>query len=505
MGPSTDGQRPARDDRTHGQKSKGSSGRGAYPEEQIEATIGSEQPLANARSRKASHYLGLFKENAVSHDTKKGKEKAKDGQRVGWTPEGLDGAAEGTEDIVHQDGEQAVDGLISGRGLDGVTNEIRATQPERHKDEGRSPSSGTVSGAMALSGPLSDFSIRSGRDEGPALKDAEDVNESIEWRSGSPSQGNLPIRLLEEIRNRLKLPLPEVDRTKISAETSQKLPKKTPRVRDIRIPSGGVGRAIVSEDDRDGGVEDGDESIKVDDDDDDYESGKEHISSATYFPYQAPSPEVSDDNLLGSNESADDSPVELDKARPPPTFPSSISDIATPGSDHSALALQTRDDTRFLPGDLHRFNASTEPRETAKSAGTDLPSTSDSDYESWDDSTRSERSEESGLTDDGERTPTAKPSARANLRRSRAARAPLGAVELKPYKHQVGGHTKVFSFSRQAICKELNNRENEFYEVLERRHPEMLKFLPRYAPFVRCLAQLSRHLAFAFHARFTIG
>lgn len=60
------------------------------------------------------------------------------------------------------------------------------------------------------------------------------------------------------------------------------------------------------------------------------------------------------------------------------------------------------------------------------------------------------------------------------------SRSPLGAVELKPYKHQVGGHTTVFRFSRRAICKQLNNRENMFYERIERRHPEMLVFLPRY-------------------------
>ncbi|KAI5291945.1 hypothetical protein KEM52_006731 [Ascosphaera acerosa] len=60
------------------------------------------------------------------------------------------------------------------------------------------------------------------------------------------------------------------------------------------------------------------------------------------------------------------------------------------------------------------------------------------------------------------------------------APGPIGAVELKPYKHQVGGHTTVFRFSRRAICKQLNNRENIFYERIERRHPELLVFLPRY-------------------------
>lgn len=56
---------------------------------------------------------------------------------------------------------------------------------------------------------------------------------------------------------------------------------------------------------------------------------------------------------------------------------------------------------------------------------------------------------------------------------------PYGAVELKPYRHQVGGHSALFRFSRRAVCKSLSNRENEFYEAVEKRHPDLLKFLPR--------------------------
>lgn len=59
-------------------------------------------------------------------------------------------------------------------------------------------------------------------------------------------------------------------------------------------------------------------------------------------------------------------------------------------------------------------------------------------------------------------------------------RQPLEAIELIPYKHQVGGHTTLWRFSRRAVCKQLNNRENEFYETIERYHPDLLSFLPRY-------------------------
>ncbi|CAJ2511717.1 Uu.00g073420.m01.CDS01 [Anthostomella pinea] len=57
---------------------------------------------------------------------------------------------------------------------------------------------------------------------------------------------------------------------------------------------------------------------------------------------------------------------------------------------------------------------------------------------------------------------------------------PLEAIELIPYKHQVGGHTTIWRFSKRAVCKQLNNRENEFYENIERYHRDLLPFLPRY-------------------------
>ncbi len=56
---------------------------------------------------------------------------------------------------------------------------------------------------------------------------------------------------------------------------------------------------------------------------------------------------------------------------------------------------------------------------------------------------------------------------------------PLDAIELIPYKHQVGGHTTMWRFSRRAVCKQLNNRENEFYEKIEKYHRDLLAFLPR--------------------------
>uniref|UniRef100_A0A060TIK2 Kinase n=1 Tax=Blastobotrys adeninivorans TaxID=409370 RepID=A0A060TIK2_BLAAD len=54
------------------------------------------------------------------------------------------------------------------------------------------------------------------------------------------------------------------------------------------------------------------------------------------------------------------------------------------------------------------------------------------------------------------------------------------SVELTPFKHRVGGHTAIFRFSRRAVCKILINRESAWYETIELKHDELLKFLPKY-------------------------
>lgn len=59
------------------------------------------------------------------------------------------------------------------------------------------------------------------------------------------------------------------------------------------------------------------------------------------------------------------------------------------------------------------------------------------------------------------------------------ARYPL-SVELKPFKNKAGGHTAIFQFSHRAVCKILQNREDKFYETVERYHKELLSYMPKY-------------------------
>ncbi|CAI2175683.1 5447_t:CDS:2 [Funneliformis geosporum] len=53
-------------------------------------------------------------------------------------------------------------------------------------------------------------------------------------------------------------------------------------------------------------------------------------------------------------------------------------------------------------------------------------------------------------------------------------------IRLMPFANQVGGHTSFFRFSKKAVCKPLVPREHQFYEILEKLHPDLLPFVPRY-------------------------
>jgi hypothetical protein len=115
-----------------------------------------------------------------------------------------------------------------------------------------------------------------------------------------------------------------------------------------------------------------------------------------------------------------------------------------------------------------------------------IVSTSESEIESGD---------EAGLPSQPEDVSTTPTQRNTLTRRPTDSQAPpktKAKVVLEPYKHQVGGHSTIFRFSRRAVCKQLNNRENEFYERIEQRHPDMLKFLPRYALSHRCLIAIRR-------------
>lgn len=327
-------------------------------------------PIANARSRKASHYLGLFRENEAEerreHEKKKGG-KSKD-----------------------------------------ASSESHPLRPK--KVESLEP---TIA------------------EDVEAIEDSNEVTVSQERMTKK-----LPLGLLEEIRNHEQLA------PKLSRKDSQ---LKQAQHRDLQKLS----------------REEGEKGGKSEDE----ESDREHISSATYFPHQ---------------HTLADSPTDDQVAqRKPQVEPCPESVPADGTSNDVRLSLQYENSRDFLLG-ASEFKLP----EPALSEPELPPTPSDSEYES-------DYGFDSGVSgtdvDEADTTPTATPNARshyqprpAGRKHSHHAPAPVNAVELKPYKHQVGGHTAIYRFSRRAVCKQLNSKENKFYETVEQHHRELLGFMPRY-------------------------
>lgn len=346
------------------------------PESSMEKVIEAQLPqpestMANARSRKASHYLGLFRENDAEEKRQNDKKRAEKSK-------------EAKSDSTSQ-----------------LTKELQA-ETDRH---------GTVANDIE------------------AIEDGNEVTASKQRMAH-----NLPLNLLEEIRNHQHLK-PGIAR-KIS------YPKDVPQQDPERRAHESANRTPKSDDD---------------------ESDREHISSATYYPHTGVT--------LGESPTDDEPlnrrPSSAGASKPPPR----------PEPEDVQVALQSEGTREYLHGDIPR------PQSEAKRHAPlpdDPPSlVSDSEYESESAYEYLPSEDEEGIV--AETTPTATPLLAAQGRSdARDVSAPIGAVELKPYKHQVGGHTALYRFSRRAVCKKLNSKENMFYETVEKHHPELLNFMPRY-------------------------
>ena len=461
------------------QRSQRSSSRG-HTEEQIEATLANEEPLSNARSRKASHYLGLFKENAASQESKKSKEKSKDGSEGQGPMKILEFAPSVRVDVENDDFED--DAAIATQNTlhpKYTTTYRLGTSDYIQENVSRQRPSRNTSSTQLRTSPLSDVSNMSTVETNETALEPADPADSVEWRSGHGAQGTLPLRLLEDIRNHHSAPsTPRENTGRFPLGIRRASEASKPEARDSvysktddQSSDDNVPSRYTPEAKSEGAAEE-----------DEYEVENEQIFSATYYPHHGPSPDALEDtdpDQTSPFESSDDAikVSALSSISSIDEYP--ISSVEAPDSlpeqDVKPSPLETYAGSR-TPSDRYRLG----PPDSGTS------SASETDYESWDDTIRSEQGDESGLTDGGDITPTATPPERVPFTRPKPRSKPLRAVELRPYKHQVGGHTNVYSFSKQAICKQLNNRENEFYEVVERRHPELLKFMPR------CVFQIFR-------------
>lgn len=396
-----------------------SRGRSARVEESIEANLTNAEPAANVRSRKSSHYLGLFKENTTSPDRKRreGRDRPTEHTRIvddlKEDVAGEDQASPSTprpsHTVLHRPQQQT---------------EYETECADSYEDESTPPSA-QVERVVNVDVELSPHPIRTiPRSLSEEIRNFHLTSGGTRGSSFSPS---IPTLYAEKLRNEAR------DKFQPSSSVEE---DRTP-IRDARTPD------ISQEDEED-----------------------EHISSALYFPHEvAPVEEEKPFSAYRHEEE------EYDRLKP-----AVRDELETEPTGHVDISLHSKTDDSILHGDYQPLSDA-EERAFATVSEYSQETASESEAES----TLSTLDEISSLTDDAEHlalTPT-QAQRQYRHRRKHTKGGLVGAVELKPYRHQVGGHTTVFRFSRRAVCKQLNNRENEFYERIERRHPEMLVFLPR--------------------------
>ncbi|CAD6446200.1 c62ac53c-e5d9-4308-8cc8-d7434645f144 [Sclerotinia trifoliorum] len=245
-----------------------------------------------------------------------------------------------------------------------------------------------------------------------------------------------------------------------------------------------IGKSQLSQ----SGNEDGAELEKTKSRDEGDESGEEKISSALFVPHKT---------AHGTSERRGDGLRDrLDLVVRPGNNDQLQSDDSDPQQwleEHRVPSCEVDNTYDSQEGKLRPLQSPRLPKQHETPAESNGYITSTDTYDPSQDSYDeggSTTCEESSLTDDPEATPT------SSRRRRRSFMVPMpkihvtedqdearkskGSVELIPYKHQVGGHTTMWRFSNRAVCKELNNGENKFYEICEQKHPQLMKFLPRY-------------------------
>lgn len=222
-----------------------------------------------------------------------------------------------------------------------------------------------------------------------------------------------------------------------------------------------------------------------------HDEEEEHISAAVYYPHEGPSADEHEDFDRPETLPTKEVP-RPDSATLHPSTAAEVHDLDQDPEilrdEHIDISVESKYEKRIFHGTLKAADKAETPEENDEDALTprmpaiDERSTAQPELPSESELGSTEDLGESTQAEEGTSTPTARRKSQPSTERARAGTVakPKTAVTLAPYKHQVGGHSTIFRFSRRAVCKQLNNRENEFYERVEQCHPEMLKFMPRY-------------------------
>ena len=428
-------------------RSTSRSGKGRV-EKRIEASLAEAEPAAHARSRKSSHMMQLFKENRTPTESKASEEKSRKTSRSA-----SDGSVtRETGPVRENSGRERLRDPVAGDDNDSTAQRIHIDQKENagvNTATGQQPS-GESSIRPSRTFSSSGLSDRSSNERGKAIVDRN--IDPLEPKT-EMSKARTRSRLLEEIRAHHGLGAPVNEKFK----TTQPKPVKTDDADADAVPTP-IDRKMATESVDIASKSEVDEDLDEDD---------SEISSAVYYPHQAPSPNASEE-ILPEERILGIAPSQAVR-----TLQVATTSLSLDGNESCDvdIALESAKQNRYLHGALQQDQPLFEASLPLKGYSSGISSASESEY--------------SSLTE-GETTPKATPSAakstflRSRARKGRRPRAaPKEVVVLKPYQHQVGGHTRIFQFSKKTICKQLNNNENEFYEAVEQSHPELLGFMPR--------------------------
>lgn len=427
-------------------------------EKKIDVTLAKVEQPSSARSRKASHYLRVFKDVDSAAEQKRWDNRAKDRRPAekklpvlpehGHTKAGTGDTSAPTEQLQH---------------LSRPPSAVQSPQagPTEHYFE-------------KVSTPRSEL--------GPsALSEHKD---DVQADHGTIYKQPLPPHVLEQIRSIANL-TPGSQR---GSSFSRSLPTSAVEKFHAHVSTSSVRQQ--HDEPTDYFQSKGEDSAERSPASEEEDSEREQISSALYFPHRR----VKTTEQVPNEEH--DRTTEVGHIRQKVAFNTGRGSRGRAGGEtprtpqEVEISLQSQDTNQCLHGDIPTAAPTQHEDEEPLNATRIDALSAESESESLAESTHSLLGYESSATDDLGTTPTA--TTRGKEQKAAPAppprpEAPVDAVELKPYNHQVGGHSTVYRFSKRAVCKQLNNRENEFYETVERHHPELLDFLPRYDITYQCL------------------
>lgn len=380
-------------------------------DKKIEATLPRGEQSSNARSRKASYYLGIFKENEDAQNQKASvrQRSRNDTNRVASTS-------------IHEEA------ALTTEPIDAHLEKDAIIPPGTIQHPPQTPEKQNVKPQHFVDSPLT-------------------KGETHDGNCGKANTSRAVVSIGRRVRDDVGTNI--LTQPVLSPEPHP-LPDKVALPNAVALTRPGRQGSLTDEE----------------------EGDVEHISSAVYFPHHTLDArphlkERKSAELLDEIDQGRQARAKETIALHPPRSRSQDNQ----NEDGIEFSLQSADENHYLHGDVQQTIPIIPEEVLATKRGSLATETASSASGS--------ETEFSGDQESDDEVPGSEtPRAGAIFHRARSPTPPQ-AIELKPFKHQVGGHTALYRFSRRAICKKLNNRENKFYETVERFHPELLDYLPR--------------------------